>query len=164
MAKSNQNKNNSQKHLTLSTKSLFPSPHPKKDQILFAGSSCFSYSKMFLEKLPKEEGLFKRIYSIDENKEHTRIEVDCSSEIISGMDNYDDWLLAFKEHYDAYTNTESGIKKNYDIQRRGMFIPRDDPKIGFEVDYSHKCLRFWLHDKDEESRSICYKFLERLFN
>jgi hypothetical protein len=119
---------------------------------------------MFLEKLPKEEGLFKRIYSIDENKEHTRIEVDCSSEIISGMDNYDDWLLAFKEHYDAYTNTESGIKKNYDIQRRGMFIPRDDPKIGFEVDYSHKCLRFWLHDKDEESRSICYKFLERLFN
>ncbi|MFC1697213.1 hypothetical protein ACFL1H_02690 [Nanoarchaeota archaeon] len=119
---------------------------------------------MYLEKLPKEDGEEKRIYSINEETHinTTCIDVAVSSDLLSAVDLYTDWLEAFKEHYIRETGEQTDFNPYENIQIRGMNIPKESPTIDFRVDYSKYCLTFWTRKDDEESSSIVYSFIERI--
>ncbi|MBR9692007.1 hypothetical protein GOV06_04415 [Candidatus Woesearchaeota archaeon] len=114
-----------------------------------------------LEKLPKEDGLDKAIISIEEKTKHL-IEVDCTRDLIFGVENITDWLEAFQEHYNLETGQNHSYWPHDNIMIRGMKIPPSKPGVDFSVDYSHMCLRFRTSRRDEKQRDIVYKFIERL--
>ena len=58
---------------------------------------------MYLEKLPKEDGGFKKVGDIDENRQHTFIDVTMTSDLLCAVEQYSDWLKAFQEHYNQRT-------------------------------------------------------------
>jgi hypothetical protein len=113
--------------------------------------------------IPKEDGIQKRVKNISENDDHTYIEAYCSDVLINDVESYDYWLLAFKEHYDSMTMNNSEYDRIDGIQTLGMNIPIERRQIYFEVDYSHNSLKFYINEKDEQARNICFKFMEKLF-
>jgi hypothetical protein len=117
---------------------------------------------MYIEKLPKENGLEKKILDISENNSHNFIEVSATGDLIADVETYDIWMKAFQEHYNKLMNQDADYTKRDGIRQRGMQIPKENPKICFEVDYSHQCLRFWILQKDKDVRDIVYTFIERL--
>lgn len=119
---------------------------------------------MWLELIPKEDGLYKRVYDIYENERKFRMEISLSRDLISDTDHYEDWFQMFREHYCKTKEQQVNFSKERGIQSITMSIPIEKPKIKFEVDYSHMCFRFYYPEKDEESRDIIYKFIERILN
>jgi hypothetical protein len=118
---------------------------------------------MYLEKLPKEDRIEKRIKSIYETREKNHVAFELTDEFLSSL-TYNEWLNAFKEHYNDYTKSDSKCEFYEHIGLKGILIPRDKNRITFEVDREHRDLKFWIHKGDEEARDIVYKFIERLMD
>lgn len=117
---------------------------------------------MSFEKLPKEDGEEKVIYRIDENTDKTLIEVSASDELICAVENFRDWINAFREHYEQITGAKSEIRRYNAPQVQGVNIPGDSGRIVFEVDGGHSCLRFRIRSGDKEAYDIVNKFIDRI--
>ncbi|MEE9525174.1 MAG: hypothetical protein V3V78_01035 [Candidatus Woesearchaeota archaeon] len=113
----------------------------------------------YLSKLPKEDDEEKIIYDVKE-KEGNRIEVLCSPELICAMDKFDDWLEAFKEHYNEAIEGNFDYSPYNNVQLVGMHIPSEEPRVDFRVDWSKHELDFRF--TDEDSKDIIYDFIERI--
>jgi hypothetical protein len=115
-----------------------------------------------IKELSKREDLDMGIHGIEEDKTAGLIEVSCFDMISYPVQSYDEWLDAFQEHYNNLTGENADYSQYNGIKQKGMFIPDSTRKIRFEVDSSHNCFRFNIPKKDEDARTLVYKFIEKL--
>ena len=117
---------------------------------------------MYLEQIPREDGECKKVVSIDEYANQTLIDVTVTSELLSSVGRFEEWLLAFQEHYEHCIGQKTDYMPYRHIQMRGMKIPKDVQRIDFRVDWGHDALKFRIPEGDEEARDIVYDFLEHI--
>src|SRR3989338_8674631 len=114
---------------------------------------------MYLEKLPKEDGEFKKVTHLKDIGHY--IDVTVTSDLLRELDS-ESWLKAFQEHYNQATGESVDCRSYKNAFGRGIKIPPERPRIDFVVDRDHVGFKAWLSEKDEAARDIVYGFLERL--
>ncbi|MDP2628658.1 MAG: hypothetical protein Q8P15_02045 [Nanoarchaeota archaeon] len=118
---------------------------------------------MYLEKIPKENGIDKLIIDIKDIGHY--IDMGLTSCLFLELGS-EGWLNAFKEYYSQTTREnleDCNIfeKKGYGL---AVLVPKENSRVEFLADNGHYALKFILNSEDEESREIIYRFLEKIMN
>lgn len=112
-----------------------------------------------METLPRQDGLARKVLSIKESDDLKRVSVQCSSELISAVDEYKHWLLGFQEHYNQLRGVNAEYKSYKVVMIHGMHIPSEMPTLTFEIDTSKYLMNFYMKTADADSRKIVYNFI-----